>query len=49
MKLSPATLVAACLLGLYWWMATSVSDTVGVTGDEIAHLTAGYSYWTTDD
>ena len=44
-----AVLVAAGLLGLYWWMATSVSDTVGVTGDEIAHLTAGYSYWKTDD
>jgi Dolichyl-phosphate-mannose-protein mannosyltransferase len=43
------TLLAAGLLGLYWWMATSVSDKVGVTGDEIAHLTAGYSYWKTDD
>jgi hypothetical protein len=43
------TLVAAGLLGLYWWMATSVSDRIGVTGDEIAHLTAGYSYWMTDD
>jgi hypothetical protein len=30
-------------------MATSVSDTMCTTGDEIAHLTAGYSYWTTDD
>jgi hypothetical protein len=49
MKRSTAAWMAACLLGLYWWMATSVSDTVGVTGDEIAHLTAGYSYWTTDD
>jgi hypothetical protein len=30
-------------------MATSISDTEGVVGDEIAHLTAGYSYWTTGD
>lgn len=49
MKRSTATLVAAALLGLYWWMATSVSDNQGTTGDEIAHLTAGYSYWKTDD
>ena len=44
-----ALLIAAALLSLYWWMATSVSDTQCTTGDEIAHLTAGYSYWTTDD
>ncbi len=49
MRRRSATLIAAGLLGLYWWMATSVSDSVGVTGDEIAHLTAGYSYWKTDD
>jgi MFS family permease len=42
-------LIAAGLLCLYWWMATSVSDTMCTTGDEIAHLTAGYSYWKTDD
>jgi hypothetical protein len=42
-------LAAAALLGLYWWMATSISDTECVVGDEIAHLTAGYSYWTTND
>ena len=42
-------LLAAGILGLYWWMATSVSDTQCTTGDEIAHLTAGYSYWTTND
>jgi hypothetical protein len=40
---------AAAVLALYWWMATSVSDTMCTTGDEIAHLTAGYSYWTTND
>jgi hypothetical protein len=40
---------AAAVLALHWWMATSVSDTMCTTGDEIAHLTAGYSYWTTND
>ncbi len=45
-----ATLIlAGGLLALYWWMATSVSDSICTTGDEIAHLTAGYSYWKTDD
>jgi hypothetical protein len=48
MKRAPI-LIAAGLLCLYWWMATSVSDTQCTTGDEIAHLTAGYSYWKTDD
>ena len=42
-------LLCAGILALYWWMATSVSDRQCTTGDEIAHLTAGYSYWTTDD
>jgi hypothetical protein len=41
--------MAAGFLCLYWWMATSVSDSQCTTGDEIAHLTAGYSYWKTDD
>jgi hypothetical protein len=44
-----ALILAGAILCLYWWMATSVSDTQCTTGDEIAHLTAGYSYWTTDD
>jgi hypothetical protein len=44
-----ALIAGVLFLGLYWWMATSVSDTECTTGDEIAHLTAGYSYWTTDD
>lgn len=44
-----ATLLCAAFLALYWWMATSVSDTICTTGDEIAHLTAGYSYWKTGD
>ena len=42
-------LSVAAVLALYWWMATSISDTEGVVGDEIAHLTAGYSYWKFDD
>jgi Dolichyl-phosphate-mannose-protein mannosyltransferase len=49
MKTRTAVLLAAVLLGAYWWMATSASRTIGTTGDEIAHLTAGYSYWKTDD
>ncbi len=49
MKPSRMLAAAAAILGLYWWMATSVSDTQCTTGDEIAHLTAGYSYWTTND
>ena len=49
MKRTCVTLVGAFLLALYWWMATSISDTEGVVGDEIAHLTAGYTYWKFDD
>ena len=45
----PPLFLAGAILALYWWMATSVSDTMCTTGDEIAHLTAGYSYWKTDD
>ena len=40
---------AGILLALYWWMATSVSDGICTTSDEVAHLTAGYTYWTTND
>jgi 4-amino-4-deoxy-L-arabinose transferase-like glycosyltransferase len=49
LKRTSVTLMAAAVLALYWGMATSVSDTICTTGDEIAHLTAGYSYWTTGD
>ena len=49
MKIPRVHLLLVGILGLYWWMATSVSDTQCTTGDEIAHLTAGYSYWTTND
>src|ERR1035437_6904614 len=40
---------AALLLALYWFLAVSTSPRVGVTADELVHLTAGYSYWTKDD
>ena len=49
MRRTTVTLIAAGILALYWWMATSISDTECVVGDEIAHLTAGYSYWKTGD
>ena len=49
MRRRAASLTAAAILCLYWWMATSVSDSICTTGDEIAHLTAGYSYWKTND
>ncbi|MCF7687608.1 MAG: glycosyltransferase family 39 protein [Cephaloticoccus sp.] len=37
------------LLALFGWLALSVSSRVGVTADETAHLTAGFTYWTTGD
>jgi len=43
-----ALLVAAALL-LYWVMAVSVSPRLGVTADEVVHLTGGYSYWQFND
>jgi len=42
-------LAVATLLALHWWMATSASSQHCTTNDEIAHLTAGASYWLTDD
>jgi hypothetical protein len=42
-------LVLLALAGLHVWLAASVSDKLGVTSDEIAHLTAGTSYWTERD
>ena len=41
-------IVPLSLLVLFGWMALSVSPRVGVTFDETAHLTAGYSYWLND-
>lgn len=42
-------LLVAVALALYWVMAVSVSPRMGVTGDEVVHLTGGYSYWTLND
>lgn len=44
----PALLVAAAL-ALYWVMAVSVSPRLGVTADEVVHLTGGFSYWKLGD
>lgn len=44
----PALAVAAAL-ALYWFMASSVSRHMGVTADEVVHLTGGYTYWTFND
>ena len=41
--------VIIALLALAGWMAASVSRHFCTTTDEIAHLTAGYAYWTTGD
>ena len=43
------TLAVTALLALYWLLAVSTSPRVGVTADEVVHLTAGYSYWKTND
>lgn len=37
------------LAALHVWLASSVSPHFGHTGDENAHLTGGYSYWTLHD
>lgn len=47
-RLRECLLVAAALL-LYWLMAASVSPRMGVTADEVVHLTGGYSYWKFND
>ena len=41
--------MAIVLVGLYWAMAVSSQLDKSAAFDEIAHLTAGYSYWTLDD
>jgi hypothetical protein len=46
---TPERLGAAAALALYWWMAASVSGRHCPAADEIAHLTAGYAYWTAGD
>ena len=47
-RLREALLVGLALL-LYWVMAASVSPRMGVTADEVVHLTGGYSYWKFND
>jgi len=42
-------LLVFLLLALFGWMAASVSDRFSPTADEVVHLTAGYSYWTSGD
>lgn len=44
-----ALLLFGLALALYWFMAVSVSPRMGVTADEVVHLTGGYSYWTLND
>lgn len=39
-----AAVLAACLLGLYWYQAVSASAHWSQTSDELPHLTAGYAY-----
>lgn len=43
------SLVVVFALGLYWLMAASVSPRMGVTADEVVHLTGGFSYWQFND
>lgn len=49
MRGGAATLAAGALLALFGWMAASVSHVHSPTADELLHVTAGYSYWTTGD
>jgi Dolichyl-phosphate-mannose-protein mannosyltransferase len=39
----------AALLALYFFMAVSAAAQKSMTFDEMAHLTAGYTYWAFDD
>ena len=45
----PRRVAVLLLLVLFGWMAASVSDRFSPTADEVVHLTAGYSYWTSGD
>lgn len=42
-------LLLSLALGLYWLMAVTTSSRMGVTGDEVVHITGGFSYWTLND
>jgi len=41
--------LVAAALALYWLMAVSVSPRMGVTADEVVHVTGGYAYWKFND
>jgi hypothetical protein len=47
-RVALTTLVTA-LLALHAWLAWSATLAIGVSADEPAHLTAGYSYWRFND
>ncbi|MBX3736886.1 MAG: glycosyltransferase family 39 protein [Candidatus Didemnitutus sp.] len=42
-------LLVAAALALYYVMAVSASPRLGVTADEVVHLTGGYTYWKFND
>ncbi|MGH7957582.1 MAG: ArnT family glycosyltransferase, partial [Opitutaceae bacterium] len=44
-----SVVMVAAALALHWFMAMSVSARMGVTADEVVHLTGGYSYWKFND
>ena len=41
--------LVAAALALHWLLAASVSPRMGVTADEVVHLTGGWSYWKFND
>jgi 4-amino-4-deoxy-L-arabinose transferase-like glycosyltransferase len=43
-----AVLLGAAL-ALFCWLASSTSPRLGVTADEVVHLTGGYTYWKFND
>ena len=45
----PEALLAGLAFVLFWLMAASTSPRMGVTADEVVHLTGGYSYWKFND
>lgn len=44
-----STLGVALALIAYWVMAVSAAPRMGVTADEVVHLTGGYTYWKFND
>ncbi len=41
--------LVAAAIALHWLLAASVSPRMGVTADEVVHLTGGWSYWKFND